>query len=237
MLQILCVAGTDTEVGKTYVAARLARDLRRRGVAVGVYKPVASGCIRRHAELSEKDQSLKKATVPKRAVPKAGGDEPELLSLDAVRLWEAAGQPLTLSAVCPQCFEAPLAPPQAAKQAGKTVDVDALYGGASRWVGHCDQLIIEGAGGLFSPLADGVLNIDLFRRWPDAQIVLVAANRLGAIHQVIASVRAAEHAGLAIERVILSSASPHGDASTPTNAQQIRRYCPGQLVTELAWGE
>src|SRR5262245_31845433 len=37
------ITGTDTDVGKTFVAAGIAAALRRRGVNVGVMKPVASG--------------------------------------------------------------------------------------------------------------------------------------------------------------------------------------------------
>ena len=42
----LFITGTDTEVGKTYVAALIARSLVAAGHRVGVYKPAASGCSR-----------------------------------------------------------------------------------------------------------------------------------------------------------------------------------------------
>src|SRR6056297_3028191 len=89
----LFVTGTDTDIGKTYVAAVLAKELRSLGIRVGVYKPVASGCRQT-----------------------ASG---EWLSDDAVALWRAAGSPETLAAVCPQCFSAPLAPPAAAALEGR----------------------------------------------------------------------------------------------------------------------
>ena len=68
----LFFAGTDTEVGKTYIASLVAIRLRQLGRRVGVYKPVASGC-------SES----------------AG----KLVAEDAVALWEAAGRPRTLEEV------------------------------------------------------------------------------------------------------------------------------------------
>ena len=77
----LFVTGTDTDVGKTYVSALIVAELRAAGHRVGVYKPVASGCV---------------------------ADGPELVSEDAVALWEAADRPLTLDAVCPQRFAAPI---------------------------------------------------------------------------------------------------------------------------------
>ena len=122
----LFFAGTDTEVGKTYTAALVASHLRQQGKRVGVYKPVASGCLRR-------------------------GDQ--LVAEDAVALWEAAGKPRTLEEVCPQRFEKPVAPPEAAAAEGKQVDAERLRSGAEPWLTDCDVLLIEGAGGLFSPLA------------------------------------------------------------------------------------
>ncbi|HYW79764.1 MAG TPA: dethiobiotin synthase, partial [Thermoguttaceae bacterium] len=79
----LFITGTDTEVGKTYVASLIARSLVASGHRVGVYKPAASGC-RLEAGV--------------------------LVSDDAISLWEAAGRPGDLQHVCPQCFAAPLAP-------------------------------------------------------------------------------------------------------------------------------
>ena len=187
-LKTLFVAGTGTEVGKTYISAKLAREACARGTKVGVYKPVASGCIRatesKHPELEIESDSL--------------------ISEDAIDLWVAAGKPLTLNAVCPQRFEAAVAPNEAAKSEGRTVKIEMLVGGSWAWNGECDLLIIEGAGGLFSPIADGILNSDLAKEFPDAEVVLVAANRLGVIHSVIATCRAAEKSGIALSRLYLS---------------------------------
>src|SRR5436190_15610637 len=91
----LFITGTDTGVGKTWVAAAIVRALVQRGLKVGVYKPAASGCER----------------VGKK-----------LVSEDAVLLWEAAGQPGSLSRVCPQLFAASLAPHLAAEAEGKRFD-------------------------------------------------------------------------------------------------------------------
>lgn len=193
----LFFAGTDTEVGKTYTAALVASHFRQQGKRVGVYKPVASGCLKR-------------------------GDQ--LVAEDAIALWEAAGRPRTLEEVCPQRFEQPLAPPEAAAAEGRQVDAERLRSGAEPWETDCDVLIIEGAGGLFSPLAEGVLNIDLAKQL-QADLVLVAANRLGVIHQVLATCGAAEHAGLSPRGLFLCSPTPTADPSLSGNPRQIARYC------------
>lgn len=193
----LFFAGTDTEVGKTYTVCLVARYLRQQGKRVGVYKPVASGCIKKDGEL---------------------------VAEDAVALWEAAGFPRTLQEVCPQRFVQPLAPPQAAAAEGKSVDIQLLRDGASVWQEDSDVLLIEGAGGLFSPLADGLLNLDLAREL-GADIVLVTANRLGVIHQVLATCKAAACAGLTPRGIFFSSPDDRDDGSPRSNPQQVARYC------------
>jgi dethiobiotin synthetase len=226
---MIFVAGTGTEVGKTYVAKELCRAMRRTGIRVGVYKPVASGCIRGSAE-TDCDSTLGDQ------VRACSGLGPDLLvSEDAQQLWEAAGRPMDLDSVCPQRFASAVAPDEAARREGRTIDEDRLIAGALAWQGHCDTLVVEGAGGLFSPLAEGMLNLDLFLRLSADQLVLVAANRLGVIHEVIATCRAARSAGVSVSRLYLSSASPQGDASCSTNAASIRKWCPGLSVHEVAW--
>ena len=110
------------------------------------------------------------------------------------------------------------------------------FSGIEAWREHCDTLIVEGAGGLFSPLADDVLNIDLYREFERAKLVLVAANRLGVIHEVIATCRAAAQIDVALDHLYLSAVGPAGDSSSKTNAHQIRKWNPGIEVREVVWG-
>lgn len=165
MAKTLFFAGTDTDVGKTYVASLAAKSLHHSGVRVGVYKPVASGC-----------------TI----------QEGQLVASDAQQLWQAAGKPRSLDDVCPQKFVAAVAPNVAARAEGRAVDREWLLSGANAWREHCDVLIVEGAGGLLSPLADGLLNIDFYKRLRPAELVIVAANRLGVIHQTLSTCAAAK---------------------------------------------
>ncbi|MEO0530042.1 MAG: dethiobiotin synthase [Planctomycetota bacterium] len=196
----LFITGTGTEVGKTHVAALIAKQLVAEGVQVGVYKPVASGCRRE-------------------------GDE--LLADDAVALWEAAGRPLSLEAVCPQRFLAPLAPPRAAAEEGAKVDAQLLRDGVEAWRGECDFLIVEGAGGLMSPLSDDDYNADLAIDL-GLPMIVVAANRLGVINDtlqtvitasVIDSMRVGQE--LRVAGVVLNDVSAEGDHSRVSNAAEI----------------
>src|SRR5438067_6911965 len=159
----LFVVGTDTAVGKTFVAARIAAALRRAGVKVGVYKPAASGC---------------------RRVGRA------LVSDDAVALWEAAGRPGELKAVCPQRFAAPLAPHLAAKAERKQIDSKLLRRGLDYWRRRSEIVIIEGAGGLMSPIGEQDYVADLAADF-GFPLVVVVPNRIGAINSALLTLIAA----------------------------------------------
>lgn len=211
----LFITGTGTEVGKTYVGALIAASLAASGARVGVYKPVASGCRRE-------------------------GDE--LVADDAVALWNAAGRPLTLEAVCPQRFAAPLAPHLAAHAEGRRVDADALRGGLDAWRDACDVLLVEGAGGLMSPLSDSDYNADLALEL-GFPLVVVAPNRLGVINDTLQTVITASvvdahrrEAELLVAGVVLNDASPEGDASRATNAEELTRRLGPPLLGCVGWG-
>jgi len=159
----LFFTGTDTGVGKTYVAGLVARALRAAGQRVGVYKPAASGCRRE------------------------GG---ELVSDDALVLWEAAGQPGTLECVCPQRFAAPLAPHLAARAEGRQLDPDLLRRGLDYWQAASDVILVEGAGGLLSPLGDDQYVADLAHDF-GFPLVIVSRNALGTINHTLQTLCAA----------------------------------------------
>lgn len=219
-MEVYFVTGTGTDVGKTYCASRYVEMRRTAGQRVGVYKPVASGC-----------QQL---------------DDGQSIAADAVELWRAAAYPLTLHDVCPQRFAAALAPPIAARLEGREVDETLLVTGIQVWTGMsesgppgdhapCDVLVVEGAGGLFSPISASLLNVDFALRlrdqFPQMILVLIARNRLGVIHECVAAVRAARATGLRIDKIVLNefgSDVVKGDESIETNAQQVQHWtgCP-----------
>ena len=205
MAKGLFITGTGTGVGKTYVAALIARELREAGLRVGVYKPVASGCEMR------------------------GG---ELISPDALELWTAAGQPGTLEAVCPQKFAAPLAPHLAARAEGQRVDVELLRSGLDYWCQASDIVLVEGAGGLMSPISDDDYNADLAEEigYP---LVVVVANELGAINATLQTLIAAAtfRNGLDVAGIVLNTArNPVNDPSTDSNADELARRCVPPLL-------
>ncbi|HMP77906.1 MAG TPA: dethiobiotin synthase [Pirellulaceae bacterium] len=194
----LFVTGTDTEAGKTYVSTLIVKGLVDAGYRVGVYKPAASGCVH---------------------------DGQALVSQDALALWNAAGQPLTLDDVCPQRFRAALAPHLAARIEGKTIDTDRLRKGIEAWSDQCDIVIVEGLGGLMSPVSDQEYVADLAIDF-GYPLVVVARNMLGVINQTMLTLIAAScfRDGLQVAGIILNDLQPFSsDSSQDSNLEEISR--------------
>jgi dethiobiotin synthetase len=207
----LFITGTDTNVGKTYVGALIARSLRAAGYRVGVYKPAASGCRRE------------------------GG---RLISDDALSLWRAAGEPGTLDRVCPQLFEAPLAPHLAARAEGKEIDRQLLRDGLDFWRPRSDIVLVEGAGGLLSPLGDDDSVADLAHDigFP---LLIVSRNVLGTINHTLLTLHAAAtlYGGLKTAGVVLNRATPPGkdDPSLDGNRLELEKRSAAPILAEVDW--
>jgi dethiobiotin synthetase len=208
----LFFSGTDTDVGKTYVAALAAGELYQLGKSVAVYKPAASGC------------------------QPGGEDGQDRISDDALRLWEASGRRGDLNAVCPQRFLAPLAPQAAAVAEGRSVDEALLVEGLDKVIGTADLAVIEGAGGLLSPLSQSLLNSDLAAKL-DAELIIVAANRLGVIHQVLSTVLAAKALRLPVLGIVLNCTSERADDSVQSNAATIASFTKVPILAEIRYGD
>ncbi len=208
----LFITGTNTDVGKTHVAAMIARALVAAGKRVGVYKPVASGCVR---------------------------EEGILVAEDARLLWEAADKPGEFDRVCPQCFELPVAPPQAAAAEGRAVDSELLRSGLDYWQSRSDLVLVEGAGGLMSPLSDTDFNADLAIDL-GLPLLVVSSNELGTINATLQTLITARAVApqLPIAGIILSQTTPReDDPSVATNADDIRSHCDAPLLATAAYGQ
>jgi dethiobiotin synthetase len=193
-LKGLFIAGTDTGVGKTHIAAIILRQLRADGVRVAAFKPACSG-----AEFA------------------AG--QPSWDDLD--RLRDALGGQVSDDDLCPQRFLAPLAPPVAARKEGRSVDLAAIDAGWQRACRNVDVIVVEGAGGWLCPLTDNLTFADWVadRRLP---VLIVARPGLGTINHTLLTIDAVRRRDLAVAAVVLNPTGPDAiEASTADNAEEI----------------
>jgi dethiobiotin synthetase len=206
----LFITGTDTEVGKTYVASLIARELVAAGRRVGVYKPVASGCRR---------------------------DGEQIISDDAVALWKAAGRAGELERVCPQRFMAPLAPHLAARAEGREIDIELLRHGLDYWRQRSDLILVEGVGGLMSPIGKEDYVAELAEEF-GFPLVVVTRNALGTINQTLQTLITAAtfRDGLPIAGIVLNTpALPGEDLSRQTNREELAARCVPPILSEVGW--
>lgn len=206
----LFVVGTDTEVGKTYVTALIAKQLHEAGKRVGVYKPVASDCY---------------------------DDGDQVISEDALTLWHAAGQPGSVHDVCPQRFRAPLAPHLAARAEGKELDLQLMRTGLEKWATGYDIVLIEGVGGLMSPVGDTEYVADLAYEF-GFPLLVVAPNMLGVINQTLQTLitAAAFEDGLNVAGLVLNNVQfQERDVSVKTNRHEIERRTSTPILAEIEY--
>jgi dethiobiotin synthetase len=175
-MKSLFVAGTGTDIGKTHVACALIQAVRARGLTVDALKPVVSGFDP--------------------AAPDAS---------DPGRLAQALGEPDALPRISPRRYRAPLAPNLAARLGGETLQLDDLIDDCRARLARLDRdlLLIEGAGGVMSPLTDDATNLDLMLAL-DLPVLLVAGSYLGTVSHVLTALEVIRSRGLTVAAIVMS---------------------------------
>lgn len=171
----LFITGHHTGIGKTTIAKLLVQFLCSNRV-VKVRKPVETGCL-------------------------VQGDN--LLPQDATVLANSAANNEPLSWVCPYRFAQLSSAELASQLSQKTLELDQLVKACWYNIKKSDFVIIEGAGGLCSPIADNALNIDLAKRL-NLAIIIVIKDELGAVNQALLSIKTAQQYQLKIALVVLN---------------------------------
>jgi dethiobiotin synthetase len=195
------VTGTGTEVGKTVVAAVIARTLFKEGHRVAVFKPAVTGL----------DEQA--ATGPISRVPGNLSAHRPLADHELLRL--AAGSGQSDEEIAPYRYGPPASPHLAAAMAGEEIEPRRLLEAARLAADGVDALVCEGVGGLLVPLTGRVplacreeldpaylvrdLAVDL--GYP---LVIAAAPGLGTINHTLLTIEAARTAGLEVAVVVLT---------------------------------
>lgn len=211
------VTGTSTGVGKTYIGVALAKALAEKQLPVVPRKPVETGC-----EIVRG----------------------ELIPSDAQALMQAAAYTGTLADVCPYRFQAPVSPARAARLTHSRLTTEQLAdvcrnGSQGRF------LLVEGAGGFYSPLTEDGLNADLAATL-QLPVLLVAENTLGVLNQVLLNVEAIKTRGLELAGVVMNKLNDDPDGQMDNAAdlsewlncgiylqEYKRRHLPDALIDAI----
>ncbi len=190
------ITGSDTGVGKTYIACELIRQLCGLDVKLETRKPVESGC--------------------------STGESGGLIPVDALELQAANNNLETINRIAPYRFKAALAPPRAAALEDCHLQLVDLYNACSLDNSN-HRLIVEGAGGFYSPLAENGLNADLASLLQLAVIVVIN-DRIGAVNQALMTIQAVESRHLDIAAIIMNQVDEDIDKDM-ANSDDLRTRC------------
>lgn len=196
------VLGAGTGVGKTRVSCAVLRELTRRGLPTLGLKPIESGI----AAIAQE--------------PPPGSDAAALAAAGSLRT--PLAHPL-------HALREPVSPHLAARAEGLELNAPRCV----EWVESCEQsvttdisphsalwTIVETAGGVFSPLSREARNFELALALGEATWLLVAADGLGVLHDVTATLTALRALGREPDHVVLSAAR-EPDLSTGSNAREL----------------
>ena len=149
---------------------------------------------------------------------------------DARFLRRAVKDALPLAAINPWHFRAPIAPLLAARQAKAAVSLEEVVAHIRSVANHAEVVLVEGAGGLLSPLGEGFSTRELQAKL-NARLLIVAANRLGAVNHVRLTLAALPPRPARQAQVILM-APAQPDAASRSNPVLLREFlAPGQWQT------
>jgi dethiobiotin synthetase len=190
------ITGTDTGVGKTFVAAGLIRAMKEKDINVCPLKPVETGCKTRRGEL-----------IPE----------------DAIKLLRASKVSEPVDLVNPYRLKNPLAPAVAADIEGVRINRKKIISAYSQLKKRYDITIVEGAGGIMVPVYKEYLFIDLIKDL-NLPVLIVSRPGLGTINHTLLTIEAAMQKGLKVLGVIFNhSVKTKRSMSEKTNPPVIQK--------------
>lgn len=202
----LFIAGTGTDVGKTFVTASLIRGLRAAGVAVDALKPVVSGFD---------------PDAPR-------GSDPAVLLEALGRDWS----PQALAEIAPWRFREPLSPPLAAAREGAHLSGEVVIAHCQDRAARTPEgtwLLVESAGGIMSPLDERRTMLDLAAALK-APVLLVAGSYLGTISHTLTAAAVIEAAALTLALVVVSESSANPPPLQETVTAMVERMRPAPVI-------
>lgn len=200
------VTGTDTEVGKTVASSALLQAANRAGFRTAGYKPVASG-----SEMTKEG----------------------LRNTDALSLQRNSGVALSYAEVNPYTFEEPTSPHIVSEDEGRPIEATALSAGLQALSKKADWVLVEGAGGWYTPLSSTYT----FADWVQAErlpVILVVGVKLGCINHALLTAQAVEQAGLTLAGWIANDVIPPGRRHAEYLAT-LTRMLPAPLLGEIPY--
>lgn len=207
MTKAYFIIGTDTNVGKTYVASALVRHFVQLDFQTIGMKPIASGC----------------------EINKNG----ELVNEDVLVLGHASNVKAPLDLINPYRYAPAIAPHIAAHQAGSAISLDVISMAYQKLTALAEVVIVEGAGGFLVPIneTETLADLALLLNIP---IILVVGIRLGSINHALLTVDAIKARGLKLAGWIANQIDPQM-AAFEENLASLQQRIAAPCLSVVPW--
>ncbi len=202
------VTGTDTDVGKTYIASALVRHFVEQGYKTIGMKPFAAGCESVNGELRH-------------------GDVDALVAASNVQT--------ALSDVNPYAFLPAIAPHIAAEQAGINISLEKIQLAFDGLKSQADVLVVEGAGGFRVPINQQETMADLAIKL-NLPVILVVGIRLGCINHALMTAGSIKAAGLNLVGWVANRMDPNMTV-LEENIATLKAMIKAPCIADVAWNE
>ena len=201
------IVGTDTNVGKTYVASRIIAQFVEDGYKTIGMKPIASGC-----ELN------------------ANG---ELMNEDVTALSNASNIKAPLNLINPYRFQPAIAPHIAAQKIGVEMSIPTILNAFESLKNQAEVVVVEGAGGFLVPINNNQTLADLAVALK-LPIVLVVGMRLGCINHALLTFEAIKNRGLHLSGWVANQIDPQMPVFQE-NLESLKRIIKAPLLEMVGW--
>ena len=152
---------------------------------------------------------------------------------DAKKIHAALGGALTLDEINPWHFRAALAPSLAARREKKSVTLATVLAHIRARRKNFAVTLVEGAGGLLSPVGEDFDSRDLMLGLRAAPVI-VAPNQLGGVNHLLLTLEALPRGAAAAAKIVLMSPA-RPDSATKTNARLLGEFFPAERIFTLPW--
>jgi dethiobiotin synthetase len=196
MPKYLFLTGTNTDVGKTFIGTKLIKELNKKYNYLA-FKPIETGCRKKGSKLVPADSSKYHSILSK---------------------------VITLDELNPFRFVPPVSPYLAIKRARKKICIKDYFE-KLKIISKDAPVLLEGAGGAFSPLALDGLNIDLMKMIKSINILIIK-DELGCISSAISNVLAFEKYKVRLDLLVLNTQKKND----MDNLKEIKKYTDIPIV-------
>ncbi len=201
----LFITGTDTSVGKTLIAGAIARIITDKGLKVGVFKPIATGCHR-------------------------SWEGP--VSYDTEFLCHCSNSDLSLSTITPVGFLTQATPVVCATQEGKPTDFEQIARAYREICEHSDIVIAEGIGGVRVPLTMEFDLLDLAVEF-GLPVVIVARVKRGMINHILMTIDCVRATKLKIAGIVINGYNATESTMVEETAEEVISQCSGVEILSV----